>query len=545
MEPKIRGFSRVLLPEEMRAADRRAMEKLGVPSIVLMENAARAAFEILLPILVERFPENPPVIVILCGPGNNGGDGFALARHLARIAPVRVLWTGDEERMSPETRTNLQILQRLHISTWKIAREGDEQRIPKQCDVLIDALLGIGGSGKPRGIIRAILRHLQTPGFETPPKLTVAIDIPTGVDAETGKADPLAIRADVTITMGALKTGLLLNDGPEYCGKIFVANLGIPDDDFVGLKGRVAFDMAMVCTELRERKARSTKRDYGRVVVIGGQRSMPGAPALAANAAIAAGAGLVRLFAPSIHPQIKPEIITVPLEADSEGTIAATEWGRLKEAVRFADAVVLGPGLGETEAAVALAKEMLQTALEHSIPIVVDADGLRAVPHFDHLHDHCILTPHLGEFERITQEPALTLRERGMWLAEQWASRWKAVLVLKDVPIVITDGQDTWLHPAGNPGMATAGSGDVLSGILGGLLAQKYEPFRAAVFGVALHQLAGRLYVEKAGFESLTASALIATLPEAFATIYQYRHWQERVHWDPTIAQMLLKEESS
>ncbi len=510
----------VLVPEEMRQADRYAMEQLGVASIVLMENAARSAYEILRPMIQQQFTSHTPTALFLCGPGNNGGDGFALARHLSRIAVPIVCWIGDESKMTPETRANLESLRRLGVQVHHLGSEEDFQHIPVRVDILVDALLGIGGSGNPHGLIRSLLQYLAESTMS--PAMTVAIDVPTGVDAETGKAIDVAIRADVTITMGALKTGLLINDGPQYSGRVFVANLGVPIDVVARFGSRAVVDLPMARSVLHTRLPRTTKKDYGTVAVIGGHRTMPGAVALAANAAIAAGAGLVKLYAPALHSQIKPEVITIPLHSDEEGVIARREISQLIEAIQATDAVILGPGLGRSKAAQTVAQQLLSEILKLNVPVLIDADGLRAVPAVQSLHSQCVVTPHLGEFCMMTGSEYPVVRESGLWLAEQWAQKWQCVVVLKDVPAFITDGQRTFLHTQGNPGMATAGSGDVLSGIIGALLAQGYEPLTAATLGVTLHRLAGQLYVERWAYEPLTASALIDFLPQAFATLHHH-----------------------
>jgi len=497
----------LLTPEQMRRADMAAIE-CGVPSLVLMENAARSAADIL-----QKWLQPPsassPTVLIACGSGNNGGDGFALARHLAcRGWKVMVWWTGSREQMSPETLTNLTALEGLGIPTHHLP-PGQLPPPPPPAEVVVDALLGIGARPPLRSDVLPILRVLGSL-----PARRVALDVPTGLNAETGEADPEAFRAELTITMFAAKTGLFLNEGWHLCGRVEVASLGVP----LNLAAAHADTWALEWDDIRQRfplRPRiSTKFDYGRVGIIAGSAMMAGAAALAANAAIRSGAGLVYLYtAGRIHSAVLPEVIARQLPSTPEGWLAAEALPLLHELLERVDALVLGPGIGV--AAVPVVAELLRSIPER-LPTVIDADALRAITPDSRIPSLWVLTPHIGEFARMTGEDRSHVARHAPWLARQWAQRWGGVLLLKHVPTIITDGKRSYWNLGGNPGMATAGAGDVLAGMIGALLARRLPPLEAAAIAAFLHSAAGDLCLQSASAESLTASALLSALTSVF-----------------------------
>ncbi len=495
----------ILTPEQMRRVDAAAVER-GIPSLVLMENAARSAAEIL-----ERWlePQRPPVALIVCGSGNNGGDGFALARHLVcRGWSVRVWWTGQRQHMSAETQTNLTALESLGLQPLHIPA-GHLPPPPPSVDVVIDALLGIGARPPLREDIRTLVRVLRSL-----PARRVALDVPTGLNAETGEADPEAFAAELTITMWALKTGLLLNDGWRLCGRIEVASLGVPEAWAAEFAHIAALEWADLQQRFPPRWRISTKFDYGRVGIIAGSAMMAGAAALAANAAIRSGAGLVYLYtAGRIHSAVLPEVIARQLPSTPEGWLDGAALPLLQELLERVDALVIGPGLGVPALPVI---EQLLPSIPSTLPVVLDADALRLISPERRVPATWVLTPHVGEFARMTGEERSHVSRQAAWLAQRWARHWGGVLLLKHVPTIITDGQRAYWNLGGNPGMATAGAGDVLSGILGALLARGIPPLEAAAMAAFLHSAAGDWCLRSASAESVTASALLSALPSVF-----------------------------
>ncbi|MEN3026615.1 MAG: NAD(P)H-hydrate dehydratase [Chlorobiota bacterium] len=494
----------VLTPKQMRQADAAAKDR-GIPPLLLMENAARSASEIL-----ERWwtprTGSPPSALIACGSGNNGGDGFALARHLlCRGWRVTVWWTGSQDRMSPETATNFQALQGLRVPMIHIP-PGQLPPPPPPVDIVVDALLGVGARLPLREELRAIIRTLRTL-----PAQRVALDIPTGVEAETGDADSEAFPADLTITMLALKTGLLLNDGLRLSGQREIAGLGVPTDIAAEYADIWVLEASDIQQRFPPRHRISTKFDYGRVGIIAGSAAMAGAAALVANAAIRSGAGLVYLYTPGrIHSAVLPEVIARLVPSTPNGWLAPEALPLIAELVERVDVLVIGPGLGV--AALPTISELLAT-LPERLPVVIDADALRAIQPEQQLPLTRILTPHIGEFARMTGQPRDLISRRAPWIAREWAQRWGAVVLLKHVPTVITDGRTSYWNCGGNPGMATAGAGDVLAGIIGAFLARGLPPLEAAAYAAFVHSAAGDRFVQTASAEGLTASALIEALP--------------------------------
>ncbi len=517
----------VLTPAQMRASDAYAIETLGIPPAILMEDAACAASEVVGVLLDEhckRYRIVRPRIIFLCGSGNNGGDGFVLARHFSHRADVRVYWTGAVEKMSAETRVNFTLLQSHGIHTQHISSPEALQGVDMEADCLVDTLIGNGGSENVRGIVADILHSIRE--NKSARTLSIAVDIPTGLNAETGKAHPDCFRADYTITMAALKTGLLLNDAPDVYGEIRTVPIGIPEA-FIEKQASVrVMEDSDIVRLLGKRLRRATKHDFGSVGIIGGTAAMAGAPALAANACIAAGAGLVRLYSPTIHPITKLEVMTHSLPVDERGVITRSALPLLREAIEKNTAFVIGPGLGSDEETLDVVRDLL-TLIPPEKPVVLDADGLRAVRldsgGYLSLRPNIILTPHRGEFARLTGCAYEHLPETAQALASEWASVLGCTLLLKNVPTIVSNGALSYWNMSGNAGMATAGSGDVLAGIIGALLAQGKalgaETLEAAALGAYIHGRAGDVYAQTYSQQTLTASGLIEMLGVVFSSV--------------------------
>jgi ADP-dependent NAD(P)H-hydrate dehydratase / NAD(P)H-hydrate epimerase len=497
----------ILTPEQMRKADHTAIDEYGIPGMILMENAARSASDYIKAVFEAKELVNPSVI-ILCGSGNNGGDGFALARHLHESCKVKVFWIGSTEKMSPETLINFNALSKLDIFVEDIDLEEHLSDIDLIADCFIDALIGVGGLENLHGLALSILKKIKDIDC-----LKVAIDVPTGLNSETGDAHEDCFRADMTVTMFAEKTGLLLNDGPDYSGVVEIADLGAPASIIEKLSNIFVLENEDIINIIPSRKRKSSKFDYGRVLIIAGSRNYPGAAALAANAAITAGAGLVFLFTSQIHPSLMPEIIPRILPVTEKGNISYKAFEQILDEAQKADSIVIGPGLGDEPETFELVKNLINN-ISKDIPLIIDADGLKAIDKNTILHKNILLTPHTGEFSHLTAIPREQVEKNSLELACKIADKLNCNILLKNVPSIITDGNRTYLNTNGNPGMATGGSGDVLSGIIASFAAQGVPLLEAAAAGAFVHAQTGDRYVEDYSPLSLTASKLIDYLKE-------------------------------
>lgn len=497
----------ILTPEQMRAIDSAAMQELGIPSIVLMENAARSAAEIIEQYLSQKCPAFRGIVYVLCGAGNNGGDGLAIARHLHERHTVAVILVNEKGALTPDNLINLKIVQSLGLECRIVTNIEDCAALElKENAVIIDALLGIGGSEHLRGSIPVILQKVRL----TRPSAKIAIDNPTGLNCLTGQSSEYTFEADVTITMAAEKTGLLLNSGSRYCGHRETAFIGAPESLIARYATSARWERDDIYRQLPARNRISSKFDYGRVAVIAGSRTFRGAAALAANAAITAGAGLVELFTPERHASILPEIICHEIDSLRTGYFSPDDAAAIIDAIAKADAVVIGPGLGNRPETMEFVQIIIRAITTK--PIVIDADAIYAIREMK-FAPNMILTPHIGEFARLIGKDRETIAERTFEEAGDSTRDTGAVLHLKHVPSLTTDGVFTYFTVNGNPGMATAGSGDVLAGIIGAFAARGLAPIAAASLGAFVHAEAGDEYARTYGQETLTASRLIEMLP--------------------------------
>lgn len=497
----------ILTPEEIRNADRTAIEELNIPGIILMENAARSSA-----IIIDKLLSlmNKPVVNIFCGCGNNGGDGFALARHLNDLYNINIFWIGSKEKMSSETLTNYTIAEKLGIPTTHLQTEFELDKLMLAADCFIDAMIGVGGSEDLRGIIVPILKKINNINA-----LKIAIDSPSGLNTESGRAHADSFRAEHTITMFAIKTGMLINDGIGLCGKISKACLGAPTKIAKELSSVQVIEENDPSSLLPTRRLISSKFDYGRVVVIAGSKKYPGAAALCSNAAINSGSGLVELFTTLIHPSVQADIIPQLLPANSEGGISKHGIEMIMPSIEKANTVAIGPGLGNSPETIDFVRELL-LKIDEEKAVVIDADGLLAINQNAKLRKNIILTPHTGEFSRITGIPRDEVELNTHELAIEWSEKLNCTLLIKHVPTIISNSEKSYWNTIGNPGMATGGCGDVLTGIISGLLARGVEAVDAAALGAYIHALAGDLFASKYSQETLTASSLIPLLKEVF-----------------------------
>lgn len=493
----------VLSPDQMRSADVTAIKDFGIPGILLMENAARSAAE-----YIEDYFEGDTGldILILCGSGNNGGDGFAVARHLHETQNVRVLWIGKEEKMSPETSVNFHAVKKLGIPVRQLVSGEDLEQENFDAECIVDSMIGVGGSENLKGLVVPIVQKANDSDA-----LRVAIDAPTGLNTSTGIAHSDCFLADHTVTMFAIKSGMLVNDGIDVCGIIDVAYLGAPEHIVRKYSDISILEHDDYIYSSAYRETVSSKFDYGRAVIIAGSKKYPGAAALSANSAITSGPGFVYLLTTQLHNSLLPEIIPEILPSTDSGSISNKAKDAILEVAEKADAIAVGPGLSADEESLGLVSDLIGL-FPPDKPLVIDGDGLRAINIDSKLRQNIILTPHTGEFSRITGIPREEVELNALPLAKEWAEKLGCIILLKHVPVVISDGKETYLNVNGNPGMATAGSGDVLTGLIAGLLAQGLPPLEAASLGAYIHADAGDWYASEFSEETLTASELIRAM---------------------------------
>jgi hydroxyethylthiazole kinase-like uncharacterized protein yjeF len=495
--------------QQMRMLDRWAIEQRGVPSLQLMERAGQGVVA-----AAERVCQDGP-IVVLCGKGNNGGDGLVVARLLReRGRAVRAIGIAEEPEMSPDARANL-----ARLEGQGLARLGSPEAADalKGAALIVDALLGTGFRGAPHDEVAEAIDAIGEAGAPV-----LAVDVPSGVDASTGEAQGGAVRASLTVTFHAAKPGLWIHPGKEHAGEVEVIDIGIPrgapSDASAGLIE------PSVLSLLPRRGASSTKFSSGHVLVVGGSRGLTGAPRMSAEGAMRAGAGYVTACVPdSLQPVLasagRPEMMTRGLP-EHEGALAHEAAPEVLTAASRGGAIALGPGLGRSPQAAELAREL---ALRLPLALVLDADGLNA--HAERLESLAartapsVLTPHAGELGRLLGVDSKEIQNKRLAYARRAAELAGAVLVLKGDDTIIAEPDGiVAVSRGGSPALASAGTGDVLTGVIAALLAQGLDAFEAAAAGVLLHARAGQIAAQDLGCaEAVIAGDVIAALPRARA----------------------------
>jgi NAD(P)H-hydrate epimerase len=489
----------------MRAIEAACVER-GFTLDALMHRAGSAVAQ-----AAHRLAEGRPILV-LAGPGNNGGDGL--------VAASQLLTSGSSVTVHTFRRTNT-----MGFSGTVVPAEEDSEltrlrALLREAGVVVDALLGIGQNRPPEGLLNSILRLWAD--ARGPDSVGLSVDIPTGVDADTGQVWGTAFSADLTLCMGLLKCGAIVFPGAGHAGKVEVADVGIPSDltTDVGILVPDAHDVAAM---LPRRSQNSNKGTYGRVLVVAGSRDFMGAPGLVSIAALRAGAGLAEVAStPEVCRNVAAhalEPIYLPLEGRDGHIPEGTMWS-LRQVFERVTALVFGPGLGSSEDVKAVASGLLY-ALEqdNAPPAVIDADGLNALSKLERWWERrgrIILTPHPGEMSRLTGIPTSEIQRNRLSVARDHAARWKHTVVLKGAGTIVAhpDGRVA-VNTTGSGNLATGGTGDVLSGVIGGLLAQGCDTWQAAVAGTYLHGRAGDMLAEETGMSGTLAGDLPARIPLA------------------------------
>lgn len=508
---------KIVKVQEMKDIDQKASFDFGIPSIILMENAGLRTVEAVEDILGSCLGKK---VSVLAGKGNNGGDGMVVSRHLINAgAEVDTFLLGVENDLTPDALTNYQILKRMKARIYSLQDEdGLDQYMLSilSADLVVDAIYGIGLKG---GVNEFESRVINILNWSRCP--VVAVDIPSGVEADTGRVHGAAVQATHTVTFALPKLGLLLKPGQGYVGSLSVADISIPSPLLIdpALKHNL-INEKLIQSLLKKRDPAGHKGTYGHAMVIGGSLGMSGAVMMSSFAALRCGAGLVTAAVPeSLVPVIDSallEVMTTPLAESGECTIALEALPAIENLLGTASVCAVGPGMSRyTEA-----RTIIGFILENSgIPLVIDADALNALQGDTGILKKrqvpLVLTPHPGEMSRLTGKSIEEIQSRRIEFAREFAGEHGLTLVLKGHnTVVATSAGDVYINMTGNPGMATAGSGDVLTGIITALIAQGHNPQQAAVAGVYLHGLAGDQAALDKGERGLVATDLIQYLPQ-------------------------------
>ena len=490
----------IVTASQMKACDSYTINEIGVPSCVLMERAALAcATEVIKE--ADRTVGEKKILCVV-GSGNNGGDGAACARILfLRGYKADLYVAGSEDHFTADMREQMRICRNLGI------REISGEDIGGY-DIYVDCIFGIGLSRNVQGHYADVISAMNRENA-----FVISADIPSGIHADTGAVMGCAVKADVTVTMQLKKPGLLLNPGAKYAGRVKAAEIGICDRYGLGDGPEIhALESQDAELLLPARRSDGNKGSFGKILIIAGSHGMCGASYLGALAALRAGAGMVKIIAPETNREILqtllPEAI-LGLYSNAESAVRATE-----EGLSWADAVCLGPGLGKTDLSSKIVRHVLASC---RLPLVIDADGLNIIAESasfpEILSEKICLTPHLGEMARLTGLSVTSLKDDPIRHALHFAEDTGAVILMKDARTVIAcpDGR-AFINCSGNSGMATAGSGDVLSGILTALVGRGCAPDIAAPLAAYLHGEAGDRAMERLGPDYMNASDIIKGL---------------------------------
>lgn len=504
---------------KMRQIDKTTIEEFKIPGILLMEAAARSVVE-----EIKMMSNKEDSILIVCGTGNNGGDGFAVGRMLVHEGyEVEIMVLGKEEAIQGDAAINLKSVHKLGISISHIF-SGEQMNLVEEkisdYGVIVDAIFGTGLTREIGGFHKEAVEIINHSG-----KTILSIDIASGIHSDTGEELGIAVRANRTVTFAFPKVGLLVYPGADYTGNLVCKDIGIPCQvidkmsfQYQFLVDHEAYDVLPV------RQSQSNKGTYGKVLLICGSKDMTGAAVLAGKGAYRIGAGLVTLCIPECIQKVVQQSLfeAVTLCYDGGDYMGTDDQDKIIKQLKKADAVVFGPGMGQNN----IVKELLSLALKYCpSPIVIDADGLNNLAQnqelLKNLEDHeVVITPHPGEMSRLIEKPISYVVNHSLQVAREFSKKYGVITVLKSARTIIAhpDGRIN-INCSGNNGMATGGSGDVLAGIIGGLIGQQLLPYDAAVLGAYIHGKAGDLAAEQNGEYAMIASDIVDCLGDAVKKI--------------------------
>lgn len=485
--------------EVTRKIDKYSIEVLKIPSIVLMENAA-------LKVIKNIDLENMHSFSIICGKGNNGGDGLAVARHLHVIGKdVGVFLLGGEQGLSGDSQINYNILLNMGakiISVNNMEDINEMREYLEQADVIIDAIFGTGLNKNVEGIYSAAISVINESN-----SYILSIDIPSGLECNSGRVLGNSIRANKTVTFQLYKKGFLNYGVDKYTGAVVIEDIGIPKDAIHKFhENEYIMDKAFIKKSITKRNKHGYKGDYGRVLIIAGSKGFTGASYIATQGSVRSGAGLVTLCC---DEEVQRILSSKLLEAM---TLSFNDKGRYKDVLKSSDCIAIGPGMGNNDATFQF---VMDTLLNATCPIVIDADGLNVLKDKLHLLEQCknkvIITPHLGEMSKLTGLSIEDIKQNRIEVAQKFAKKYGCIVLLKGYNTVITDGNKTIINPTGNSAMASGGMGDALTGIIASFVAQGYEPLKATSISAFIHGYTGEKLSKK--MFCVNASQLLEELP--------------------------------
>ncbi len=493
----------------MRNADKVSIEKAGIPGIVLMENAARGCVDELL----KDFPDiKEKSVACFCGKGNNGGDGLAIARLLSRLGCRVTVFLTHGDSFKGDALINREIINHMNCRICHVPDNISD--LVHSFDIIVDAIFGTGMYGMVDDDTFSLISAINNSN-----KYVLSVDIPSGISADTGEIWGICVNATRTVTFGAYKTGLFLFPGCDYTGEITLCDICTPDFVLSDINKFVT-DEDFVRDNLPRRKKNSQKSDYGKVLIIGGRQGMTGAPAMAAEAALRMGAGLVTVGVckslNSVLEEKLTEAMTYPL-AEADGHLSRDASTQIKKLMERADAVLFGPGVGTSADIYELLKAVMESC---TVPLIIDADGLNVLASYTELLEKCscslIFTPHEVEMSRLLKTTLSEVTENRIGVAHDFAQENGVTLILKGHHTIVTAEDGTqYINITGNPGLATGGSGDVLAGMVAALAARGLKGDIAAAVAVYLHGKSGDIAAENLGEDSLIATDIIKFLPQA------------------------------
>ncbi len=520
---------KLVTASEMKAIEKIAIDSYGIPGIVLMEHAGKSIARKCISLLNLKYHSKK--ILVFAGKGNNGGDGFVAARHLINEGiHVDTILLSNPQDLKGDARTNFEILQKMNARIIPITAEEDIDGINiflKDSDIVIDAIYGTGFKGKAIGITGETIKMLSS--FNG---TIVSVDLPSGVEADTGKVNGSCVKADYTLTFGLPKIGLYIEPGNSLCGQIEVVNISLPRELIHSKDLQKNLINEIWCkNKLPQRKTTGHKGNYGHVFVVGGSIGMTGAVALSCEGALVTGAGLVTAGIPeslnSILEIKLTEAMTKPLPELDGGFISENAAKPILEFMKKSSVLAIGPGISTVSSVKKLLKEILPKI---NVPVVIDADGLNVLVEIieeekdflSNVSTTVVLTPHPGEMARLTRLSTKEIQNDRLKYAAEYAALWGVIIVLKGAKTIVA-GPNGIIHinTTGNPGMATGGTGDVLTGVISALIAQGIAPVDSAALGVYLHGRAGDIAAIKEGEYSLIAGDIVKCLPLALKELIQ------------------------